>query len=140
MNPEILKKAEEWTTKEYDKQTQQEISLLINTENEAELTDRFWQEIEFGTGGLRGLRGAGTNRMNIYNIRKVTQGLANYIHAQGGAKQGVVIGRDSRINSLEFAQEAAAVLIENNITVYFFKDLCPTPIVSYAIRKLKAKA
>ena len=140
MNPEILKKAQEWTTKDYDKQTQQEISLLINTENEAELTDRFWQEIEFGTGGLRGLRGAGTNRMNIYNIRKVTQGLANYIHAQGGAKQGVVIGRDSRINSLEFAQEAAAVLIENNITVYFFKDLCPTPIVSYAIRQLKAKA
>ncbi|MDK2817912.1 MAG: phospho-sugar mutase [Spirochaetota bacterium] len=140
MNPEILQKAQEWTTDKYDKQTQQEISLLINTENETELTDRFWQDLEFGTGGLRGIRGAGTNRMNIYNIRKVAQGLANYIHAQGGSKKGVVIGRDSRINSLEFAQEAASVLIENNITVYFFKDICPTPIVSYAIRQLEAQA
>ena len=69
MNPEILRKAQEWTTNKYDKQTQQEISLLINTENETELTDRFWQDLEFGTGGLRGIRGAGTNRMNIYNIR-----------------------------------------------------------------------
>lgn len=140
MNPEILKKAQEWTTQEYDGKTRQEIELLINTENENELTDRFWQDLEFGTGGLRGLRGAGTNRMNIYNIRKVTQGLANYILAQGGAKKGVIIGRDSRINSLEFAQEAATVLVQNNITVYFFKDLCPTPVVSYAIRKLNAKA
>ncbi|MGL5955887.1 MAG: phospho-sugar mutase [Brevinema sp.] len=140
MNSEILAKAQEWTTEEYDSQTRQEITNLINTNDEQELTDRFWQDLEFGTGGLRGVRGAGTNRMNVYNIRKVTQGLAHYILAQGGAKQGVVIGRDSRINSLEFAQEAATVLIENNITVYFFKDLCPTPIVSYAIRKLGAKA
>ncbi len=140
MNPEILKKAQEWTTEEYDLQTRQEIESLINSNDETELTDRFWQDLEFGTGGLRGVRGAGTNRMNIYNIRKVTQGLANYINAQGGAKKGVVIGRDSRINSLEFAQEAATVLVENNIAVYFFKDLCPTPIVSYAIRQTGAMA
>ncbi|MGL4677505.1 MAG: phospho-sugar mutase [Brevinema sp.] len=140
MNSEILQKAQEWTTEDYDDQTRQEILQLINTNNEPELTDRFWQDLEFGTGGLRGIRGAGTNRINIYNIRKVTQGLAKYIAAQGGAKKGVVIGRDPRINSLEFAQEAATVLIENNITVYFFNDLCPTPIISYAIRKLGAKA
>ena len=140
MNPEILKKAQEWTTEEYDTSTRQEIQKLIDSDNEMELTDRFWQDLEFGTGGLRGTRGAGTNRMNIYNIRKVTQGLANYILGQGGAKKGVVIGRDSRIYSLEFAQEAASVLVENNITVYFFKDLAPTPVISYAIRELGAKA
>lgn len=140
MNPEILQKAQAWTTEEYDKETNKEIQLLIDSKNEKELLDRFWQDLEFGTGGLRGIRGAGTNRMNIYNIRKVTQGLANYILAQGGGKKGVVIGRDSRINSLEFAREAASVLVENNIHVYFFKDLCPTPVVSYTIRELGAKA
>ncbi len=140
MNPEILKKAQSWLTDDYDPETRQEIQHLIDTDNETELTDRFWQDLEFGTGGLRGIRGAGDNRINIYNIRKVTQGLANYILAQGGGKKGVVISRDSRINSLEFAQEAATVLVQNNIKVYFFKDLAPTPVVSFAIRELGAQA
>ncbi|MGL4367512.1 MAG: phospho-sugar mutase [Brevinemataceae bacterium] len=140
MNNEILKKAQIWTTSEYDQSTREEIQQLIEQNNEQELTDRFWKELEFGTGGLRGIRGAGTNRMNIYNIRKVTQGLANYIIEHQGQHQGVVIARDSRIFSLEFAQEAASVLIANGINVYFFEDICATPIISYTIIQLGAFA
>lgn len=140
MNADILKKAQEWTGADYDDATRKEIQSLLDSGDEKELTDRFWQDLEFGTGGLRGIRGAGTSRMNIYNIRKATQGLANYIIAQGGQKQGVVIGRDSRHFSLEFAREAASVLAANGITVYFFQDICPTPITSFTVLKTGAKA
>ncbi|MGL4561756.1 MAG: phospho-sugar mutase [Brevinema sp.] len=140
MNKEILEKAKEWTSIEYDPETRAEIQILLDQNNEEELTDRFWRELEFGTGGLRGIRGAGTNRMNIYNIKKVTQGLANYLKNTGNKNKGVVIGRDSRIFSLEFAKAAAAVLVANQIPVYFFKDLCPTPILSFAIRTIGAQA
>ncbi|MGL5720793.1 MAG: phospho-sugar mutase, partial [Brevinema sp.] len=133
MNDNILKRAQEWTGSDYDEATRKEIQALIDSNNQKELTDRFWQDLEFGTGGLRGVIGAGTARINAYNIRKATQGLANYILAQNGANKGVVIGRDSRRFSLEFAQEAARVLIGNGIKVFFFKDLCPTPITSFTI-------
>jgi len=138
MNHNIQLKIQEWTSPEYDQNTRKEIQDLVKTHNKQELYDRFWKDLEFGTGGLRGIRGAGTNRMNIYNIRKVTQGLANYILSQNGANKGVVIGRDSRILSLEFAREAATVLVANGIKVYFFQDICPTPIVSYTIIQIKA--
>ncbi|MGL4388227.1 MAG: phospho-sugar mutase [Brevinema sp.] len=140
MNKEILKKAQEWLSEEQDENAQKEIQSLIYQHNETELTDRFWRDLEFGTGGLRGIRGAGRNRMNIINIKKVTQGLANYLKSTGNAKNGVVIGRDSRIFSLEFAEAAAAILVANQIPVFFFKDLCPTPVLSYAVPKLGAQA
>lgn len=140
MNNEILQRCMEWTSEEYDAATRQEIQKLIDDKDEKELVDRFWKELEFGTGGLRGVRGAGTNRMNIYNIKKVTQGLANYLKSVDKNNKGVVIGRDSRIFSLEFAQAAASVLVANQIPVYFFKDLCPTPVLSFAIPKLSAQA
>ncbi|MGL4394778.1 MAG: phospho-sugar mutase [Brevinema sp.] len=140
MDNKILERAQEWLSDEYDAATRKEIQDLIDDNNETELIDRFWTNLEFGTGGLRGIRGAGQNRMNIYNIKKVTQGFANYLKKTGTGHKGVAIGRDSRIFSLEFAQAAAAVLIANKIPVYFFKDLCPTPVLSYSIPKFGAQA
>ncbi|MGL5253462.1 MAG: phospho-sugar mutase [Brevinema sp.] len=140
MNENILKRAQEWVGTDYDENTRNEIQALIDAGNEKELTDRFWKDLEFGTGGLRGIIGSGTALINIYNIRKATQGLANYILQQGGAEKGVVIGRDSRNFSLEFAQEAASVLVANGIKVYFFKDVCPTPITSFTILQTGAIA
>lgn len=104
--------------------------------NEAEIEDRFYKELEFGTGGLRGVIGAGTNRMNIYTVRKATQGLANYIIKQGGQEKGVAIAYDSRRMSPEFADEAALCLAANGIKAYVFDALRPTPELSFAIREL----
>lgn len=141
MEQNIWEKARAWAEGgDFDETTRHEIQALIDEKNEKELQDRFWKDLEFGTGGLRGILGAGTNRMNVYNIRKVTQGLANYIILQNGAQQGVVIGRDSRNGSLEFAREAASVLVANGIRVYFFRDICPTPVTSFTILKVGAKA
>ncbi|HJC86861.1 MAG TPA: phospho-sugar mutase, partial [Candidatus Eisenbergiella intestinigallinarum] len=101
-----------------------------------EIEDRFYKELEFGTGGLRGVIGAGTNRMNIYTVRKATQGLANYIIKQGGEKKGVAIAYDSRYMSPEFADEAALCLAANGIKAYVFDELRPTPELSFALRTL----
>ena len=105
---------------------------------EDEIFDRFYRELEFGTAGLRGVIGAGTNRMNIYTVRKATQGLADYIRAAGG--NSAAIAYDSRINSTLFAKQAARVLAANGITVYLYKELMPTPMLSYAVRELGCAA
>lgn len=110
--------------------------LLAIKDDEKEIEDRFYKELEFGTGGLRGVIGAGTNRMNIYTVRKATQGLANYILKQGGAKKGVAIAYDSRNMSPEFADEAACTLAANGIKAYVFDELRPTPELSFALRTL----
>ena len=103
--------------------------------NEDEILDRFWQDLAFGTGGLRGVLGAGTNRMNVYTVGKATQGLADYLNSEYKAPS-VAIGYDSRINSDKFARIAAEVLAANGIKVYLFAELMPTPIVAYAVKEL----
>ena len=111
--------------------------LLAIKDNETEIEDRFYKELEFGTGDLRGVIGAGTNRMNIYTVRKATQGLANYIKKQGGQEKGVAIAYDSRRMSPEFADVAALCLAANGIKAYVFDALRPTPELSFALRTLK---
>ena len=118
----------------FDEATKEELRGIA--ENETEIEDRFYKELEFGTGGLRGVIGAGTNRMNIYTVRKATQGLANYIIKQGGQEKGVAIAYDSRRMSPEFADEAALCLAANGIKAYVFDALRPTPELSFAIREL----
>ena len=119
----------------FDQETKDE--LLAIKDNETEIEDRFYKELEFGTGGLRGVIGAGTNRMNIYTVRKATQGLANYIKKQGGQEKGVAIAYDSRRMSPEFADVAALCLAANGIKAYVFETLRPTPELSFALRTLK---
>ena len=124
-----------WCTDPYfDDKTREELKAL--EENEAEIEDRFYRQLEFGTGGLRGVIGAGTNRMNIYTVRQATQGLANYIISQEGQEKGVAIAYDSRIMSPEFAKEAALCLNANGIKTYLFESLRPTPELSFAVRSL----
>ena len=125
---------EKWCTDEYfDEGTKAELKALEG--NEAEIEDRFYRQLEFGTGGLRGVIGAGTNRMNIYTVRQATQGLANYIISQNGQEKGVAIAHDSRIMSPEFAREAALCLNANGIKTYLFESLRPTPELSFAVRQ-----
>ncbi len=129
---EVYKK---WCTDSYfDKDTQAELRALEG--NEKEIEDRFYRQLEFGTGGLRGIIGAGTNRMNIYTVRKATQGLANYILSQNGQEKGVAIAYDSRRMSPEFAREAALCLNANGIRTFLFEALRPTPELSFAVREL----
>ena len=124
----------QWCTDEYfDEKTRAELSALTD---EKEIEDRFYRSLEFGTGGLRGIIGAGTNRMNIYTVRQATQGLANYIIAQGGQEKGVAIAYDSRLMSPEFSKEAALCLAANGIKAYRFESLRPTPELSFAVREL----
>ena len=118
----------------FDEKTKEELRAIAD--NEKEIEDRFYKELEFGTGGLRGVIGAGTNRMNIYTVRKATQGLANYIVSQGGKEKGVAIAYDSRRMSPEFADEAALCLAANGIKAYVFDALRPTPELSFALRTL----
>lgn len=128
-----------WLEDDYfDAQTKEELLAIRN--NEAEVEDRFFKDLEFGTGGLRGVIGAGTNRMNFYTVRKATQGLANYIVKQDGAKKGCAIAYDSRRFSPEFAKEAALCLAANGIRAYLFEALRPTPELSFAVRKLGCTA
>ena len=124
-----------WLTSPYfDEATKQE--LLNIKDNESEIEDRFYRSLEFGTGGLRGVIGAGTNRMNIYTVRKATQGLANFILKEGEASKGVAIAYDSRRMSVEFSREAALCLAANGIKAYVFESLRPTPELSFAVREL----
>ena len=109
-------------------------------DNESEIYERFYRELEFGTAGLRGIIGAGTNRMNIYTIRKATQGLANYINSMNNKNPAVAIAYDSRIKSKLFAREAARVLAGNNIKVYITKEIQPTPVLSFAVREYECDA
>ena len=126
---------ETWCTDTYfDEQTRAELKALEG--NEEEIQDRFYRQLEFGTGGLRGVIGAGTNRMNIYTVRQATQGLATYIIHENGQDKGVAIAYDSRRMSPEFAKEAALCLNANGIKSYLFDSLRPTPELSFAVRRL----
>lgn len=128
-------KYENWCKNEYfDEETKEELKSIAA--NEEEINDRFYRDLEFGTGGLRGVIGAGTNRMNIYTVRKATQGLANFIIKEGKQNQGVAIAYDSRHFSPEFSDEAALCLNANGIKTYRFESLRPTPELSFALRKL----
>lgn len=128
---------QEWCGDEYfNPDTRKELEHL----SDDEVKERFYKELEFGTGGLRGEIGAGTNRMNLYTVRKATQGLANYIKKEGVQEKGVVIAYDSRRMSPEFAEETALCLAANGIKVYIFESLRPTPELSFAVRELKCTA
>ena len=129
-----LKEYKRWR-ENADNKTQNELKDL----SEDEIRDRFYKYLEFGTGGLRGIMGAGANRMNIYTVRKATQGIANEINELGddAKNRGVVIAYDSRNNSYEFALEAAKVLCANGIKTYLFDALRPTPELSFSVRYLK---
>ena len=132
---DYMKVYEQWCTDPYfDDETKKE--LLAIKDDKAEIEDRFYRQLEFGTGGLRGVIGAGTNRMNIYTVRQATQGLANYIISQNGQSKGVAIAYDSRIMSKEFADEAALCLNANGIKAYVFPSLRPTPELSFSVREL----
>ncbi|MBQ9134584.1 MAG: phospho-sugar mutase, partial [Lachnospiraceae bacterium] len=124
-----------WLENDYfDEDTKKELAAIRDDEKEIE--DRFYRDLEFGTGGLRGVIGAGTNRMNVYTVRKASQGLANYIIKQGGSEKGVAIAYDSRRMSPEFADTAACCMAANGIKAYVFDSLRPTPELSFALRKL----
>lgn len=126
---------EEWLSNPYfDEATKAELRAIADDENEVK--ERFYTELEFGTAGLRGVIGAGTNRMNQYVVQKATQGLANYIVKAGKASKGVAIAYDSRRMSPEFADFAALTLAANGIKAYVFESLRPTPELSFAVRKL----
>ena len=126
---------EEWISDSYfDEGTKEELKAIANDENE--IKERFYKNLEFGTAGLRGIIGAGTNRLNIYTVRKATQGLANYILKRDAKDRGVAIAYDSRRMSPEFADEAALCLAANGIKAYVFDALRPTPELSFAVREL----
>ena len=130
---------ESWLKDDYfDEEIKRELREIAADEKEIE--DRFYRELEFGTGGLRGVIGAGTNRMNIYTVRKATQGLANYIIRARGQEKGVAIAYDSRRMSPEFAKEAALCLNSNGVKTYIFESLRPTPELSFAVRELNCIA
>ncbi len=132
---DYLNNYRQWCEDEYfDAETRAELKAIAD--NEEEIKDRFYRDLEFGTGGLRGVIGAGTNRMNLYTIRKATQGLANYIIKKGGQDKGVAIAYDSRRMSVEFSLEAALCLCANGIKAYRFESLRPTPELSFALREL----
>ena len=139
MDENVKKNYEYWCTSPiFDDATKSELKSLEG--NEDEIFDRFYRELEFGTGGLRGVIGAGTNRMNFYTVGKATQGLANFINKQGAAAKGVAIAFDSRRMSPEFADTAACVLAANGIKAYIFDSLRPTPELSFALRTLGCTA
>jgi len=133
-------KAKQWLTPTFDAETQSEIQNLIDN-NQAELADRFYKDMEFGTGGMRGVMGAGTNRINKYTLGRATQGLSNYLVDNVSKDQiKVVIAYDCRHNSKKFAKVVADVLSANNIKVFLFEDLRPTPELSFAVRHLNCDA
>ena len=139
MDENSKKSYEYWCTSPiFDDATKAELKSIAD--NEDEIFDRFYRELEFGTGGLRGVIGAGTNRMNFYTVGKATQGLANFINKQGAAAKGVAIAFDSRHMSPEFADTAACVLAANGIKAYIFDSLRPTPELSFALRTLGCTA
>lgn len=132
---DYMKIYEEWLSSPYfDEETKRELKAIRGDENE--IKERFYMDLEFGTAGLRGIIGAGINRMNIYTVRRATQGLADYILQQGGAERGVAIAYDSRHMSQEFSDEAARTLAANGIKAYRFESLRPTPELSFAVREL----
>jgi phosphoglucomutase len=138
MDKSILEKAKKWTSEAFDVETRSAVQNLIDN-NETELTESFYKELEFGTGGLRGLMGVGTNRINIYTIGMATQGLANYLKQSFEGDISIAIAYDSRNNSPLFARKTAEVFAANGIKAYLFNELRPTPQLSFAIRHYGCK-
>ncbi|MBR5671024.1 MAG: phospho-sugar mutase, partial [Bacteroidales bacterium] len=134
-----LVNARKWMSGAFDEATRKEVEQVFNTDKK-ELEDRFYRNLEFGTGGLRGVMGAGTNRMNKYTVGMATQGLANYVVKNFGEGVSVAISYDSRNNSRYFADITAGVLMSNGLKVYLFDDIRPTPELSFTIRHLGCKA
>jgi phosphoglucomutase len=133
----VISKAQTWLTDVYDEETRNEVKRMLEQEDKNELIDSFYRDLEFGTGGLRGIMGAGTNRMNIYTVGAATQGLSNYLNKEfAGQEIKVAIGYDCRNNSRLFSEKSADIFSANGIKVYLFEDLRPTPELSYAIREL----
>ncbi len=134
----VRSKAQGWLTDSYDAETRAQVQALLNNEDPTELIECFYKDLEFGTGGLRGIMGVGSNRMNIYTVGAATQGLSNYLKKEfdGLDEIKVVIGHDCRNNSRKFAEISANIFSANGIKVYIFESLRPTPEMSYAIRKL----
>jgi len=137
LEPQIENSLNNWLTEEYDAETRKRIKQLIDSENEKEINDAFYKQLEFGTGGLRGIMGDGPNRMNKYTLGAATQGFANYLlKCYPKTEIKVAIAFDSRNNSKEFAQITADVFSANGIKVYLYEALRPTPQLSYTIRDL----
>ncbi len=134
----VTAKAQEWLGSSFDEKTREEVKALMAKEDKSDLIDAFYKDLEFGTGGLRGIMGAGTNRMNIYTVGMATQGLANYLNKNFKERKeiSVVVGHDCRNNGRLFAETVANIFSANGIKVYLFDDLRPTPEVSFAIRYL----
>ena len=133
----VLSKAQKWLDGDYDEATKKQVRYLMDHDRK-ELTESFYKDLEFGTGGLRGIMGVGTNRMNVYTVGMATQGLANYLKKNfAGERIRVAIGHDSRNNSRMFAERVADIFASNGFTVFLFDKLRPTPELSFAIRELK---
>ncbi|MEK6796528.1 MAG: phospho-sugar mutase [Spirochaetota bacterium] len=137
MDARIQKRIDSWLTGPYDDATKDAIRSLLKAGDEVSLADAFYTDLDFGTGGLRGIIGVGTNRMNRYTVGKATQGLANYIMKANAVGRPVAVAYDSRNGSKEFAMEAAEIFSSNGIPVYLFTGMRPTPELSYAVRRLK---
>ena len=135
---QVTEKAKKWLTPAYDAETQAEVKRMLENEDKTELIECFYKDLEFGTGGLRGIMGAGSNRMNIYTVGAATQGLSNYLNKcfAGKGQISVVVGHDCRNNSRKFADISADIFSANGIKVYLFEDMRPTPEMSFAIRHL----
>lgn len=135
---DVRSKAQVWLNGDYDAETKKKVQEMLDAEDSTELIECFYKDLEFGTGGLRGIMGVGTNRMNIYTVGAATQGLANYLRKNYGknAEIKVVVGHDCRNNSRLFAETTANIFSANGIKVYLFEDLRPTPEISFAIREL----
>jgi len=134
----VTEKANKWLTPAYDAETQSEVKRMLENEDKTELIESFYKDLEFGTGGLRGIMGVGSNRMNIYTVGAATQGLSNYLNKSFKELKQIsaVIGHDSRNNSRKFAEISANIFSANGIKVYLFEDLRPTPEMSFTIRQL----
>ena len=132
----VLSKAQKWLDGNYDEETKKQIKYLIDNDKK-ELFESFYKDLEFGTGGLRGIMGVGSNRMNVYTVGAATQGLSNYLKKNfAGEQVKVVVNHDSRNNSRMFAEHVADIFASNGFTVYLFDALRPTPELSFAIREL----
>ncbi len=138
---QVTARANEWLTPAYDQQTQADVRRMLDNPDKAELIDSFYRDLEFGTGGLRGTMGAGTNRMNIYTVGRATQGFANYLNRNFKSRSQitVVVGHDCRNNSRLFAETVADIFSANGIRVLLFESLRPTPEICYAIRRYGAQ-
>ncbi|HLP73815.1 MAG TPA: hypothetical protein VK155_12990, partial [Bacteroidales bacterium] len=137
---EIRNRAKTWLGPEFDEATRKEVKEMLEND-EKKLIDAFYQDLEFGTGGLRGVMGAGTNRMNIYTLGMANQGLSNYLKKQfGSSPVKVAIAHDCRNNSRYFAEKTAEIFSANGFDVLLFESLRPTPELSFAIRKYKCQS